>query len=449
MKMRRLFPERFKWRMNDRLPGQTLKRKKWIYASIVLICATFDVLLLFIANNAISPLLEDAPYLPQKYAQEYTHLATFRAPSRRRYREAIDAIAFSPNGQTLAAGGYQEVHLWDVGASNLISTFKEHQGWIKAVAFSPDGKTAASVSEDRERRAHGQVVPYTIRLWDTETRISRLTFTQSISPLTALEFSPDSTKLLIATQHGFIDVYDSNTGRRDLENFLYVYDGILNKIGTIAFAASPDNTIITRWVWKTDGFMPSRTPTTEVYRRFSFSYGNWFDEFRLVGDPSIGLNRGMDRRCLFLIPNTYRVNALAFSPNGKILASGGRDTEFRLYNIADGKIQLWNADSGSLLHTFNSPGGRVKLLVFSPDGKTLASVGDGWWKKIFIWDLENRRLLSIINTGERKIKALQFAPDSITLASAHVDGTVHLWDITGRVKKGKHMIENEGRKELK
>ena len=50
MKTRRRFPERFRWRMNDRLPGQTLRRKKWIFASIVLICAAFDVFLLYIAD---------------------------------------------------------------------------------------------------------------------------------------------------------------------------------------------------------------------------------------------------------------------------------------------------------------------------------------------------------------------------------------------------------------
>jgi WD40 repeat protein len=396
------------------------------------------VILLLIAESIIFPLLlQDAPHLPEEYAQTHTHLATFKVPLNQKRRQVINTIAFSPDGQTLAIGIAQDVHLWDVNTGKHLSILKGHSGLIRRIAFSPDGKTLASVSRNRERSSiHLQkIAHYTIRLWDIKTRILRLAFTRSISPLTTLEFSPNSTKLLIATQHGFIDVYDSDTGRRELENFLYVHDGILNKIGTIAFAASPDNTIITRWVWKADGFMPSRTPTTEVYRRFS--HGNWFDEFRLVGDSAIGLNRGMDRQRLFLIPNTYRVNALAFSLNGKILASGSQDKESRLYDVATAKIQLWDPDTGQLLHTFNSPGGWINLLTFSPDGNTLASVGKRWWNKIFIWDMENYRLLSIITTGNRKIKALQFAPDSITLVSAHTDGTVHLWDITGRTKRGK------------
>ena len=415
-------------------------------------CAVFDVLLLLVGESVISPLLlQDAPYLPKEYAQAYTHLATFKEPSSEGSGHVINAIAFSPDGQTLATGIAQEVHLWDVDTGKHLSTFKGHTGPVHAVAFSPDGKTLASVSRDREQSsihptilwdpsvpiqkiAHYQMVPYTIRLWDTQTDNSRLTFTVGISPLTALEFSPDSTKLLIASQNGVIDVFDSATGLRELHSLgLFAHDRVLNRIGTIAYAASLADKIITRWIWKVNGFMPHRIPEKEVYRHFSMK--QWFTHFRFVGEPAIGLNTGEEGPLFFLIPDTYRVSALAFSPNGKILASGGQDREIRLYDVATAKIQLWDTGTRQLQHTFNSPGGWVNLLTFSPDGNTLASSNKRWWNKIFIWDMKNYRLISIITTGNREIKALQFAPDGITLASAHTDGTVHLWDITGRTKR--------------
>ena len=414
-------------------------------------CAVFDVILLLIAESVIFPLLlQDTPYLPKEYAQTYTHLATFKEPSSQGRWQVTNAIAFSPDGQILATGRAQEVYLWNVDTRKHLSTFKGHPGPVHAVAFSPDGKTLASVSRDRERSsihptilwdpsvpiqkiAHYQRAPHTIRLWDIQTNNSHLTFTVSISPLMALEFSPDSTKLLIASQNGVIDVYDSATGRSELHSFgLFVHDRVLNRIGTIAYAASPSDKIITRWIWKVNSFMPRWVPEKEVYRRFSVK--KWFTHFRFVGEPAIGLNTGKGHSLFFLIPDTYRVSALAFSPDGKILASSSQDREVRLYDVATTKIQLWDTDTGQLLHTFNSPGGWVNLLIFSPDGNTLASVGKRWWNKIFIWDMENYRLLSIITTGNREIKALQFAPDSTTLASGHTDGSIHLWDITGQTK---------------
>jgi WD40 repeat protein len=453
MGLKRAIRECIRWGKNDKLAKHSLKRKKWTFASIILICAAFDVLLLYIGDKAIFILLRDALYLPKKYAQTYTHLTTLRENSDHRHQDTINAIAFSPDGKTIATGITQQVHLWDINSGKLLSTFKGHSGPVNAVVFSPDGKTVASVSRDRKRSsihptilwdpsaemqkiAHYQMAPYTIRLWDIRTAVSRLTFTEFISPLTALEFSPDSTKLLIASQNGVIDVYDSATGRRELHNLgLFVHDRILNRIGTIAFAASPGDKIITRWIWKTDDFMPSRISRTEAARRFSFV--QWFTHFRFVGEPGIGLNTGPSGSLSFLIPNTYRISALAFSPSGKILASGSRSREIQLYDNTAGQIQLWDADTGHLLHTLNSPGGWVNLLTFSPDGKTLASTGKRWQNMISIWDVESLRLITIINVsdvGERGVRTLKFSPDSITLASGHVSGAVQIWDITGRTK---------------
>ena len=379
MRLRQTLRERIRWCKSDTLPGQTLKRKKWIFALIVLMCATFDVLILFILGKAISPLLDAAPYLPKEHAQAYTHVTTLRDEARPRLRDDIHAIAFSPDGQTLAAGGHRKILIWDVSSGALITTLKVDKGWMNAVAiaFSPDGKTVASVNGKRGRICHPPVilldplasrhlVRHTIQLWDIKTGTTRLTFPVNTLPITALEFSSDGTKLLIVSEQGFIDVYDNTTGHRE------------------KFSRSP-----------------------------------------FVHDA---------------IRNTYQFSALAFSSDGKIFATGGRDSDDRgLYDIADAEIQLWDTDTGHLLHTFNSPGRWVNWLVFSPDGKTLASVyDDGDWRNmIFIWDVENCRLLTTINVndvGEWGVLTLKFAPDSITLASGHINGTVHIWDITGRTK---------------
>ena len=403
MRLRRSVRERIRWCKSDRLPGQTLKRKKWIFVLIVLMCALFDVLILFILGKAISPLLDAAPYLSKKYAQAYTHVITLRDESRPRLRDEIHAIAFSPDGQILAAGGHRKILIWDVSSGMLLTTLKVDKGWMRAaaVAFSSDGKTLASVSSRTRKiqeqgilvdpsmpmQAEGRqyFVPHTIRLWNVNTGSTQLTFTTDTLPIAELEFSPDSSKLLTMSRQGFVGVYDSVTGHHEhLSGSVHVY----NAIGRI-------HTLNT---WNT-----------------------WMLGYR---DPF----------------------AVAFSRDRKIFATGGRAIVTQLCDVADAEVKLWDADTGYPLHTFKRPGAPIDLLTFSPNSKTLASVSGDWSLRndsrntIFIWDVENRRLITTINVGdvgERAVLTLKFAPDNITLASAHVNGTVQIWDITGRTKRGK------------
>ncbi len=85
-----------------------------------------------------------------------------------------------------------------------------------------------------------------------------------------------------------------------------------------------------------------------------------------------------------------------------------------------------------------TPGWQVSRLAFSPNGKYLASNGSKRWRdsqKILIWDLTSHQLISMIDTDSRgEITALVFASDNKTLASGNEYGAVHLWDITGQIR---------------
>lgn len=400
MRLKRSLRERIRWCKSDTLPGQTLKRKKWIFASIVLICAAFDVLILFILGRAISPLLDAAPYLTEEHAQAYTHVTTLRDEARPRLRDDIHAIAFSPDGQTLAAGGHRKILIWNVSSGTLITTLKVDKGWMNAVAvaFSPDGKTVASVSSrPRNIMEQGRLVPHdipmrkedgkyfiphTVRLWNVSTGSTRLTFTTDTLPIVGLDFSPGGAKLRTVSRQGFIGIYDSVTGDHEyLSSSVHVY----NAAGQIH--------------------------TLDTWDRMLSGHGATF--------------------------------AVAVSADREIFAVGRRTIVTQLCDVADAEVGLWDTDTGYPLHTFKKPGGPINLLTFSPDDKTLVGVSDSWSRRnnwnhtIFIWDVENRWQLATINVndvGEWGVLTLKFAPDSITLASGHINGTVHIWDITGRTK---------------
>jgi WD40 repeat protein len=110
---------------------------------------------------------------------------------------------------------------------------------------------------------------------------------------------------------------------------------------------------------------------------------------------------------------------VAFSPDGKLLAYGGQSEVLRLCDPIAGKV----------LRQFPRQPFAVLAVAFSPDGKTLASGGSVGDTAVCLWDVdtgrERRRL-----TGHRLgVSALAFSPDRRTLASGSYDGTVRLWDL--------------------
>jgi WD40 repeat protein len=116
------------------------------------------------------------------------------------------------------------------------------------------------------------------------------------------------------------------------------------------------------------------------------------------------------------------VTAVAFSPDGKTLASASYDN----------KVKLWDAGTGAMLQTLEGHSDRVTAVAFSPDGKALASAsGDNTVK---LWDAGTGAVLQTLEGHSNWVTAVAFSPDGKALASASGDTTVKLWDAgTGTV----------------
>jgi len=117
-----------------------------------------------------------------------------------------------------------------------------------------------------------------------------------------------------------------------------------------------------------------------------------------------------------------RVYALAFSPDGKFLASGVVDC-----GPADKPLKLWDAETGQLLRRLEGHGDSVYFVGFSPDGKTLVSNG-GKDRTIQLWDTETGALLRTLRGHGDKVRQVVFSPDGKTLVSSGDDATIKVWD---------------------
>lgn len=110
------------------------------------------------------------------------------------------------------------------------------------------------------------------------------------------------------------------------------------------------------------------------------------------------------------------VLTVAFSPDGKTLASAGMDSVLR----------LWETATGRLLHALRDHTNPVTGVAFAPDGKTLVS--SGWDNTLRFWDVTTGKSLRVIKERRASMSCLAFAPDGKTVATAGRDGTVRLWD---------------------
>jgi WD40 repeat protein len=282
----------------------------------------------------------------------------------------VHGVAFSPDGERLAAGGGDgTVKIWNSRTGELSQTIPAHSDSVVSVAFHRDGKHLASRGVD-----------LTVKVWDL-TAPGEAVWTEACDAVRkfgaayTIAFSPDG-RLLAAGSDGVVKVWDWKS-----RQLLPSLPGHIFHPMPVAF--SVDGRLMT---------------------------GTWREGLKLW-DPETGT--------LLRTVREHRgpMGAVAFSTNGNWLASASYDRT----------VKLSDATTGELLRTLWHKG-NVECVTFSPDGRRLASGGED--KTVRVWDpMTGREILGLRGHTDR-CGCVAFSPDGHRLASASFDGTIRIWDGT-------------------
>jgi RNA polymerase sigma factor (sigma-70 family) len=332
----------------------------------------------------------------------------------------VGSLAFSRDGQMLASGGSDAaIRLWDVASGQQIAGPAGHPGPVLAAAYAADGKTVATAGADR-----------TIRLWDAGTGREIRRLKGHGDEVNAVAFAPDGRTLVSGSGDRTARVWQTATGQE-----IRRLEGHTETVWSVAF--SPDGKWVltggndrTARLWEAATgrehrcLIRGKSPITCVAfstdrKSLATGTGGGTAFIRLWDQTT-----GKELRQWTVSSRTSlsaRVSALAFSPDGSVLACGGFGED----------IQCWDVASGEAVGPVIRCPGPVNSLAFSADGHTLASAGP----TLRLWETATAKQRANLPGHRGEVTGIAFSPHGHELVSAGRDGTALVWDVMGRSMK--------------
>jgi WD40 repeat protein/DNA-binding SARP family transcriptional activator len=352
------------------------------------------------------------------------HLRTPRRLETVQAGEAIESLAFSPDGKMLASTAANgSVAVWDVPTATLRETFAGHTASAFDPVFSPDGETLYAGSADG-----------TVLAWDLSGRRSLGTpfrfAAASAAASTAVTVSPDGSLFATSPAPDRITIWRSRdemvAGKLrgpvgSVKSLAFSHDGrLLAAVGT-----SPRVVVWNIRRRKVVRLLrqPGSAPVGDALERWSSAVAFSPNDRLVASAANDGLQVFSWHNRRFLGPETSagRAPDLAFSADGRLLASAGP---------TDGQLVVWHlqrpADEDE--YTYDTIGTPFDSLEFAPRGTTIAA-GDGLGNVDFFNAATGRRLAQQLVGQNGAVLSLSFDPTGHRLMTTSSDGKIRLWNL--------------------
>jgi WD40 repeat protein len=308
-----------------------------------------------------------------------------------RHKEAVRALALTPDGQLALSGGGGTLEdprgkdhaliLWETGTFRERARLDGHTDAVNSVVVTRKGKHALSAGDDG-----------TIRVWELETaKLLRTLGGKAeggrVEQIACVVLTPDEKYAVTAGSR--LVMWDLKTG---LPRFVFAVPPVFIN----GAAISPNG-----------GFLLAGADDGSV-RLYSLKTGGPVRQLK---------------------GHTNRVAKVAFSADGKkaLTVSGWKVTPGKLERGEDDSVRLWDIATGKELKAFKGSGGPLECVALSPDGKHVAAGGiDG---KVRLWNVASGAEVLTLAGHSRNVTAVAFFPDGRRFLSASHDGTVRFWSL--------------------